>query len=44
MGRINGVRVNLPQFNGYFNSATMSPEEYPDDKEEKALQDLHKGV
>jgi hypothetical protein len=36
--------VNLPQFNGYFKSATMSQEEYPNDKKKKPVQNLHKGV
>ena len=26
-----GDRLNLPQFNGYFKSATMSLEEYPNE-------------
>ena len=26
-----GVKVNLPQFNGYLKSATMLLEEYPDE-------------
>jgi hypothetical protein len=29
--------VNLPQFNGYFKSATMSLKEYPNDNQKKAL-------
>ena len=36
-----GVVLNLPQFNGYFYWATMSPQEYPNDDEEKAIQDIH---
>ena len=39
--KIKGVRVKLPQFNGYFKLATMSPKEYLNDQQKKALQDIH---
>ncbi len=32
-----GDRLNLPQFNGYFKSATMSPKEYPYEYQKKAI-------
>jgi hypothetical protein len=32
-----GDRLRFPQFNGDFNSATMSPKEYPDHETEKSL-------
>jgi hypothetical protein len=31
------VTMNLPQFNGYFKSATMSLKEYPYDYQEKSI-------
>lgn len=39
-----GVILNLPQFNGYFKLATMSPKEYPHGQQKKALQDVHPRV
>jgi hypothetical protein len=29
--------MNLPQFNGYINSATMSPKEYPKHEAKKTV-------
>jgi len=36
-----GDRLNLPQFNGYFKSATMSHKEYPNHETKKTLYNLY---